>query len=62
MALLSGTAEPVVERVVVPELVDGVLRAEAEFAMDAVPAGPYSVRAIVVTGTTVLGTATRPIR
>jgi hypothetical protein len=54
-----------VERVVVPENVDGVLRVEAEFALDAFPSGSggsYTIRATLMSGTTVLGTLTRPIR
>lgn len=62
MALMSGGSEPVVERVVVPELVDGVLRAEAEFARDRLPPGAYTVRATVLSGQTVLGTLTEPVK
>ena len=60
MALVSG-ADPAVERVIVPETIDGVLRAEAEFLLDALPPGAYTLRATVLSGTTVLGTLTRPL-
>ena len=60
MALVSG-ADAAVERVVVPEIADGILRAEAEFLLDTLPPGVYSVRATVLSGTTVLGTITRPL-
>jgi VWFA-related protein len=60
MALMSGT-EPAVERVIVPEAIDGVLRAEAEFLLDALPPGSYAIRVTVVSGTAVLGTTTRPL-
>jgi VWFA-related protein len=62
MALVSSGSEPVVERVIVPESVDGVLRAEAEFALDRLPAGAYNLRAVVLSGVTVLGTLTRPVK
>src|SRR6185436_14786458 len=58
MTLVSG-ADATVERVVVPEMVDGVLRAEAEFLLDTLPPGRYTVRAAVLSGATVLGTLTR---
>src|SRR5262249_5635715 len=60
MALVAG-AEPAVERVIVPESIDGALRAEAEFMLDSLPPGSYAIRATVVSGATVLGSATRPL-
>jgi hypothetical protein len=57
-ALMGGGPDPLVERVAVPEAVDGVLRAEAEFALDRFGAGDYSIHATVMSGATVLGTAT----
>jgi VWFA-related protein len=62
MALVSAASEPIVERVVVPEAIDGALRAEAEFALDRLPPGSYTVRATVVSGTTELGSLSRQIR
>jgi hypothetical protein len=62
MALLSPAGDVVVERVIVPDEDHGAWRAEAEFALDRLPPGVYSVRATVLSGTTVLGTVTRQIR
>jgi hypothetical protein len=63
MALVSASGDPAVERVVVPEETGaGVLRAEAEFALDRLPAGAYTLRASVLSGATVLGAVTRQIR
>jgi hypothetical protein len=52
----------VIERVIVPEPVDGALRAEAEFVLDSLPPGNYTIRATVLSGVTVLGSLTRPVR
>jgi hypothetical protein len=60
MAIATG-ADPAVERVIVPESIDGVLRAEAEFLLDTLPPGAYNLRVTVLSGPTVLGTATRPL-
>lgn len=62
MVLLSPAEQPVVERVVVPESADGILRAEAEFAFDRLPAGTYTLRATVLSGAIVLGTISRAIK
>jgi len=62
MALVPESGDPAVERAVVPELVDGVLRVEAEFALDRLPPGRYTVRATVMSGASVLGSVSRPIR
>jgi hypothetical protein len=62
MALLSPSGDVVVERVIVPEEDHDALRAEAEFALDRLPSGVYTVRVTVLSGTTVLGTVTRQIR
>jgi hypothetical protein len=61
MALVNG-ADAAVERVIVAEPIDGVLRAEAEFLLDALPPGSYTIRATVLSGATVLGTASSPLR
>lgn len=50
------------ERVIVPEADRDVLRAEAEFALDRLPPGSYPVRATVMSGATVLGTATQAVK
>jgi VWFA-related protein len=60
IAIVAGS-EPVNERVIVPEPVDGVLRAEAEFLLESLPPGAYTLRATVLYGATVVGTATRPL-
>jgi VWFA-related protein len=56
-----GSADPAtpasLERLVVPEMRDGVLTAEAEFPLDRVTSGSYTMRAVVMSGATVLGTA-----
>jgi hypothetical protein len=62
MALLSPSGDVAVERVIVPEEDQAALRAEAEFALDRLPSGVYTVRVTVLSGTTVLGTLTRQIR
>jgi hypothetical protein len=62
MAIVGSGADPVVERVIVPDATGGTLRAEAEFALDALPPGDYTLRATVLNGATVLGTATRAIK
>ncbi|HWJ57204.1 MAG TPA: hypothetical protein VNR90_13290 [Vicinamibacterales bacterium] len=62
MALVPESGDPAVERAVVPELVDGVLRVEAEFALDRLPPGRYAVRATVMSGASVLGSVSRPVR
>ena len=61
MAIETG-ADPAVERVIVPEVVDGVLRAEAEFLLDTLPPGTHTIRATVVSGTAVLGTTSRRLK
>jgi hypothetical protein len=63
MTLVSGAVEGV-ERVVVPEVKDGVLRAEAEFLLPpAEPATyPYAIRVSVLNGATVLGTVRRDFK
>jgi hypothetical protein len=61
IALISGS-DPAIERVIVPEPVDGALRAEAEFVLDSLPPGNYTIRATVLSGVTVLGSLTRPVR
>jgi hypothetical protein len=60
MAVVSGS-DPAVERVIVPEPVDGALRAEAEFMLDSLPPGASTIRATVLNGATVIGTVTRAL-
>ena len=60
-ALLGAGPEPLVERVVVPESAEGVLRAEAEFGLDKLSPGAYTVRATVIAGPDELGRATAAV-
>jgi VWFA-related protein len=62
LALLSPSGDVVLERVIVPDEVDAALHAEAEFALDHLPPGAYTVRATVLSGGTALGVLTRQIR
>jgi hypothetical protein len=56
MALLpAGGQDPSIERIVSPELHDRVLVAEAEFPLDRVASGTYTVRAVVLSGASELG-------
>ena len=55
--LAARDQTPVIERVVTPEPREGMLVAAAEFPLDRVAAGAYSLRATVLAGTAVLGIA-----
>lgn len=50
-----------IERIVTPEPRDGVLLAEAEFPLDRLPAGAYTMRATVTSAATVLGTVSAAV-
>ena len=50
-----------IERVVSPEIRDGVLVAEAEFPLDRVGSGTYMLQAVVQAGTSVLGTTSATV-
>jgi VWFA-related protein len=52
---------PVIERLVTPDSRGDKLTAEAEFPLDRLPAGKYSIRATVLSGATVLGTVSAPL-
>jgi hypothetical protein len=54
--LAAGDQTPLIERVVTPEPGAGMLVAEAEFPVERLPAGAYSLRATVLSGAAVLGT------
>lgn len=54
---VAGDQTPRIERLVTPEPRDGMLVAEAEFALEKLAAGAYAVRATVMSGAAVLGTA-----
>ena len=60
IAVTSGS-DAAVERVIVPEPLDGALRAEAEFMLDSLPPGASTIRATVLNGATVIGTVTRAL-
>jgi hypothetical protein len=57
----SGGDAAAIERVVTPEARDGVLAAEAEFAIDRLAAGKYTLRATVLSGATTLGTVSAAV-
>jgi VWFA-related protein len=50
------------ERIVTPELRDGALVAEAEYMLDRLTAGTYTIRATVLSGATPLGTVSTIVR
>ena len=58
----AGETDPVDERIVVPQLVNGVLRATAEFGIDALPPGTYRFRARVEAGGKIAGSTLATIR
>ena len=58
----DDSAQPAwIERIVTPEVRDGVLIAEAEFPLARVPSGTHALRAVVLSGTTVLGTTSATV-
>ena len=57
----SGGDAAAIERVVTPEPRDGAMAAEAEFAVDRLAAGKYTLRATVVSGATTLGTVSAAV-
>jgi hypothetical protein len=57
----SGGDAAAIERVVTPEARDGVLAAEAEFTLDRLAAGKYTLRATVLSGATTLGTVSAAV-
>jgi hypothetical protein len=59
---LAGAGQPEIERIVTPDAVDGMLRADAEFPVARLPPGIYSVQATVLIGTTAVGTTSATIR
>ena len=58
----AGQTPPEIERVVTPETVGGVLRADAEFPVERLPRGVYSIRATVLIGATAVGTTSTTVR
>jgi VWFA-related protein len=58
----AGETDPLDERNVVPQLANGVLRATAEFPIDALPPGTYRLRARVETGGKVAGSTIATIK
>jgi hypothetical protein len=57
-----GDTDSVDERNIVPQFTAGVLRAVAEFPIDALPAGTYRLRARVETGGQIAGTTIATIK
>jgi VWFA-related protein len=58
----AGQQQPEIERIVTPENVDGTLRADAEFPVERLAAGTYSVQATVLVGANTIGTTSTTIR
>lgn len=52
---------PSIERIITPETRDGVLVAAGEFPLQRIASGTYILRAVVQSGTTVLGTASATV-
>jgi VWFA-related protein len=61
-SILTPDGMPVDDRDAIPTNVEGVLRAEAPFDLQLVPAGPYTIRATVKVAGTAVGTATTTVR
>lgn len=53
----AGQQQPEIERIVTPETADGALRAEAEFPVERLAPGTYSIQATVMVGANAIGTA-----
>jgi hypothetical protein len=53
----AGQQQPEIERIVTPENVDGMLRADAEFPVERLAPGTYSIQATVMVGANAIGTA-----
>jgi VWFA-related protein len=62
VTILTPDGTPIDERDVTPKDVGGVLRVEAPFDLQYIPAGPYVLRATVVIGGTAVGTASTTVR
>jgi hypothetical protein len=57
----GGSPAASIERIVTPEARDGVLIAEAEFPLERIASGPYTIRAVVLSGAAVLGSASATV-
>lgn len=62
LTILTPDATPIDERDVTPKDVGGVLRVEAPFDLQYIPAGPYVLRATVMVGGAAVGTASTTVR
>jgi VWFA-related protein len=62
LTILTPDETPIDERDVTPKDVGGVLRVEAPFDLQYVPAGPYILRATVSIGGAAVGTASTTVR
>ena len=58
----AGQSQPEIERVVTPGVIDGVLRADAEFPIERLTAGSYAIQATVLVGAAVVGTTSAIVR
>ena len=61
LAADAATGSPLIERIVTPEGREGGLAAEAEFPLDRIQAGTYTVTATVLSGTRVIGKIYLPL-
>ena len=62
LTILTPDETPIDERDVTPKDVGGVLRVEAPFDLQFIPAGPYVLRATVMIGGAAVGTASTTVR
>jgi VWFA-related protein len=62
VTILTPDGTPIDDRDVTPRNVNGLLRAEAPFDLQYIPAGPYVLRATVVVGGVAVGTVSTTVR
>jgi VWFA-related protein len=62
VTILTPDGTPIDERDVTPQNINGILRVEAPFDLQYIPAGPYVLRANVVVDGAAVGTASTTIR
>jgi VWFA-related protein len=62
VTILTPEGTPIDDRDVTPQNVNGILRAEAPFDLQYIPAGPYVLHATVVVGGVAVGTVSTTVR